>query len=103
MVRTGSFLAALAVLPGNDNAPRVIQQFSSIFLVSRTGDLWGVHDCATPGGPQTTPSSRSTLPVRTFVPLGRRNETRARLFAPYESREIDPESLQAQLDEADIA
>lgn len=102
MVSTGSFLAALAVLPANGNAPRVIQQFSSIFLVSRTGDLWGVHDCASPDGPPTTPSARSSLPVRIFVPLGRKTEMRAYTFAPFESREIDPESLQTQLDESDI-
>lgn len=102
MVSTGSFLAALAVLPGQDDAPRVIQQFTSIFLVSRHGDLWRVYDGASPDGAQTTPSPRSTLPVRVFVPLGRKKEMRVRTFAPYEPREIDPESLQMQLDESDI-
>jgi len=102
MVSSGSFLAALAVLPGQDDAPRVIQQFTSIFLVSRHGDLWRIYDGASPDGAETTPSPRSTLPVRIFVPFGRKHQMRARVFALYESREIDPESLQIQLDESDI-
>lgn len=102
MVSTGSFLAALAVLPGQDDAPRVIQQFTSIFLVSRHGDLWRVCDGASPDRAEATPSPRSTFPMRIFVPLGRKNQIRVRTFAPFEPREIDPESLQMQLDESDV-
>jgi len=102
MVSTGSFLAALAVLPGEDDAPRVIQQFTSIFLVSRHGDLWRVCDGDSPDSAQTAPSSRSTLPVRVFAPLGRKHQMRARTFASFEPREVDPESLQMQLDESEI-
>ena len=44
MLRSSSVAAALAVLPGKDDSPRVIRQFTSMFLVSRHGELWRVYD-----------------------------------------------------------
>jgi hypothetical protein len=100
MASSTSFLAALAVLPGKGDAPRVIQQFSSIFLVCGRGELWRVYDCATPEGPQAAPTAGSTLPVRIFVALANTTEVRARTFAPNEPRDVDPVSLQTQMIEA---
>src|SRR3954471_6008785 len=100
MVPPSSVAAALAVLPSRDGAePRVIQQFTSIFLVSRYGELWRVYDSAAPdGADRKMPSTGSTLPHRLFLALARKTEVRVHTFAPDESREIDPVSLQAQLD-----
>src|SRR3954471_8893545 len=100
MVRSSSVAAALAVLPTKDGAePRVIQQFTSIFLVSRYGELWRVYDSAAPdGADRKMPSATSTLPNRIFLALARKTEVRVHAFVPGETREIDPASLQAQLD-----
>jgi hypothetical protein len=101
MVPPSSVAAALAVLPSKDAPePRVIQQFTSIFLVSRFGELWRVYDAASPdGGERKMPSASSTSPYRVFLALARRSELRAHTFAPGESRGVDPVSLQRQLDE----
>jgi hypothetical protein len=100
MVRSSSVAAALAVLPTKDGAePRVIQQFTSIFLVSRYGELWRVYDSAAPdGADRKMPSMGSTLPYRLFLALARKTEVRAHQFAPGETRDVDPHSLQEQLD-----
>jgi hypothetical protein len=98
---SSSVAAALAVIPTRDGAePRVIQQFTSIFLVSRYGELWRVYDSASPDGTdRKMPSAGSTLPYRIFLALARRSELRAHAFAPGESRDIDPVALQEQLDD----
>jgi hypothetical protein len=99
MVLSSSVAAALAVLPTMDDAPRVIQQFTSIFLVSRYGELWRVYDSAAPDGTdRRMPSPGSTLPCRMFLALARKTEVRVHTFAPDESRALDPVSLQRQLD-----
>jgi hypothetical protein len=100
MVRSSSVAAALAVLPTKDGAePRVIQQFTSIFLVNRFGELWRVYDSAAPdGADRKMPSSGSTLPYRIFLALARKTEVRVYAFASSDGRETDPVSLQAQLD-----
>ncbi len=102
MVRSSSVAAALAVLPTKDGAePRVIQQFTSIFLVGRHGELWRVYDSAAPdGADRTMPSAGSTLPYRLFLALARKSEVRVHTFAPDGSRDVDPQSLLKQLDEA---
>jgi hypothetical protein len=101
MVLSSNVAAALAVLPTKDDAPRVIQQFTSIFLVSRYGELWRVYDSAAPDGTdRRMPSSGSTLPHRLFLALARKTEVRVHTFAAGESRGVDPVSLQEQLDES---
>ena len=102
MVRSSSVAAALAVLPAKASGePRVIQQFTSIFLVNRYGELWRVYDSAEPdGADRRMPSARSTLPYRLFLALARKTEVRVHAFAAGALREIDPVSLQSQLDAA---
>ncbi|MEP6492434.1 MAG: hypothetical protein ABJF01_07145 [bacterium] len=102
MVSPNSVLAASAVLPGKADAPRVIQQFRSIFLVSGRGEMWRVCDCASVASEYVMPSAASTLPARVFLSLGRTREMRAVTFAPHQEREIDPVSLQTQLEEARV-
>lgn len=101
MVPTSSVAAALAVIPSSHGAePRVIQQFTSVFLVSRYGELWRVYDSAAPDGAERKmPSAGSTSPYRVFLALARKSEVRVHTFAPGESRDIDPVELQRQLDE----
>ena len=100
----GSVAAALAVLPGNDDVPRVIRQFTSIFLVSLAGELWRVYDADSPNStdPQM-PSVGSQLACRLFVALARDEQLRVHRFAERESHDIDPAVLQAQLDDSQLA
>lgn len=99
MIRSSGPHAQRAASAAKDNAPRVIQQFTSVFLVSRTGELWRVYDGAVPDGTdRRMPSPGSDLPVRLFVSLARRAEARVLMFTPDDSRAIDAPSLQRQLD-----
>jgi hypothetical protein len=101
MVSASSVAAALAVIPTKDDAPRVIQQFTSIFLVNRYGELWRVYDSTAPeGADRKMPSPGSTFPIRLFVALARKTELRVHTFAPGEAHDTDPVSLQDQLDES---
>jgi hypothetical protein len=101
MLSTSSVAAALAVLPARDDAPHVIRQFTSIFLVSRHGELWRVFDGDdADASERTMPSPRSNHPSRIFVALTHQPETRAHRFAAGEPRPIDPAALQQQLEES---
>jgi hypothetical protein len=101
MVSASSVAAALAVIPTRDDAPRVIQQFTSIFLVNRYGELWRIYDSSAPeGADRKMPSPGSTLPLRLFVALARKTELRVHTFAFGEGHDTDPVSLQEQLDES---
>ena len=96
---TSSVAAALAVLPAKDDAPRVIQQFTSVFLVSRLGELWRVYDADDPDmGERVMPIAQSTKPYRLFMTLARASQRRVYTFAPGASHDIDPVTLQTQLD-----
>jgi len=99
MVDSGSVAAALAVLPSKDDTPRVIQQFTSVFLVSRFGELWRVYDSDDPNCiERQTPSASSIQSHRLFVALAREPQLRVFTFAPGAPRDVDPASLQTQLD-----
>ena len=101
MMRSSSVAAALAVIPGKDDSPRVIRQFTSVFLVSRAGELWRVYDADAPdSADRQMPSAGSHLPYRLFMALARDEQLRVHAFAERESHDIDPAVLQAQLDDS---
>ena len=101
MMRSSSVAAALAVLPTSDDSPRVIRQFTSIFLVSRAGELWRVYDTDAPAGAdRQMPSPTSRFSHRVFVAVATKEETRVHVFAERESRDVDPAMLQTQLDDS---
>lgn len=100
MSETNTMAASLsAAIRSGSTEPRVIQQFTSIFLVGRAGELWRVYDSSTPNGAdRTMPSVESSARFRLFLGLARKSEMRAFTFTADGSREIDPVSLQKQLD-----
>ena len=103
MVRTSGVAAALAVIPGNDDVPRVIRQFTSIFLVSRAGELWRVYDVETPESTdRLMPSADARVPCRLFMALARDEQVRVHRFDQRDSHELDPVSLQGQLEASTI-
>ncbi|HEY4303778.1 MAG TPA: hypothetical protein VGM82_04890 [Gemmatimonadaceae bacterium] len=88
-----------ALIGRTSSEPRVIQQFTSIFLVGRAGELWRVYDSSSSSGAdRTMPSPESSGRFRLFLGLARKSEMRAYRFTADTSREIDPVSLQKQLD-----
>jgi hypothetical protein len=96
-----SVAAALAVLPVKDDSPRVIRQYTSVFLVSAAGELWRVFDVDAAGGAEHhTPSAESRLPYRLFMSLAHEAELRLHTFADGVSHDIDPDLLQTQLDDS---
>lgn len=89
------------ILPLRNDAPRVIQQFTAVFLVSGANELWRVYDCDVPeAAGRQMPSPSSTSPHRVFVALARTNAVRVHTFAADSRRDIDAASLQQQLDES---
>lgn len=99
MIAGSSVAAALAVLPIGGDAPRVIQQFTSVFLVSRLGELWRVYDTDDPNGAERLmPSSLSTRRYRLFVGLARKTQVRVFEFADRAAKDVDPVSLETQLE-----
>jgi hypothetical protein len=103
MMRNSSVAAALAVLPGKDDSPSVIRQFTSIFLVSRAGELWRVYDADSPDSvDRQMPSPGSRLSHRVFVALATTEQLRVHKFAERETHDIDPSVLQQQLDDSTV-
>ena len=101
MMRNSNVAAALAVLPARDDSPRVIRHFTSIFLVSRAGELWQVYDTDAPNSAdRQMPSTGSRLPHRLFVALATQEQVRVHTFGEREPRDLDPNVLQGQLDES---
>ena len=83
------------------NAPRSIQRSTSVFLLSRAGELWRVTDTDRPGSVRTTvPSSTSSLPYRVFSALTRAEDVRVYTFPRLGARGIDAATMQRQLDES---
>ena len=95
---SGNVAIALAVLPPSGPEPRVIQQFTSTFLVDRHGDIWRVYDTNDVDSGERQMPSVSTFPFRVFVALAWNAEMRVHSFARSTARDVDPVSLQAQLD-----
>jgi len=103
MFTTRSVAAALAALPAAEQAPRVIQQFTSIFLVNRFNEIWRVYDCETSDGDGRRMPSTGTLAAgRLFVGLARKAEVRIHFFGICEARDTSPDTLQRQLDDSQL-
>ena len=95
----GSVAAALAVLPVGDDAPRVIRQFTSVFLMSSHGELWRVYEADTPDAlDRHMPWRGSQQQFRVFIGLAHDSPVRVHAFQPGDSRDTDPLTLQDQLD-----
>lgn len=91
--------AVPAAVPQQDSAPRVLQQFTSIFLVSRFGELWRVYDCDEADGTnRRMPSETSDAAGRVFVSLTDDVQERMHAFGKSEDRRLEPSLLQAQLE-----
>ena len=84
-------------------APRSIQRSTSVFLLSRRGELWRVVDTDRPGSVrQNVPTASTAFPYRVFAALSRPEDVRVYTFPRASSHAIDATSLQRQLDESTV-
>lgn len=87
-----------AVNASTDAAPRVIQQFPALFLVTPLGDVWRVFDSEEPSGANRIAATSDARAVaRVFMNGGTQPVVRIYLFRDDESRSTAAESLFAQL------
>jgi len=87
-----------------EERPRVIQQFTAIFLVSQSGDVWRVYDSESPKGwGRRIPSKNPATRTRVFVGIGQPNGMRVYRFGAEEAREVSAQELQRQLDDSSQA
>jgi hypothetical protein len=99
MSPTSSLAAVPSAMPQQDSAPRVLQQFTSIFLVSRFGELWRVFDCEEADGVnRRMPAETHEAAGRVFVALSDEPHERVHMFGASEDRRLEPKLLQAQLE-----
>lgn len=86
------------IVAGTDTVPRLVRQFTALFLVTPKGEVWRVFDSDEPtGSSRFTPSDSPTMVARVFLGSGTRAITRVYRFGHGESRAIDAERLQEQL------
>jgi hypothetical protein len=87
-----------AVRASTDAAPRLVRQFTTLFLVTPQGDVWRIFDSDGPDG--TTHSAPSNDPgvwTRIFMGSGSNPLVRMYRFRDGESRSISAERLLEQL------
>src|SRR3954468_3875747 len=87
-----------AVMPSTDAVPRLVRQFTALFLVTPVGDVWRVFDSddAT-GETRYSPSSDPNVRTRVFMGSGARPVIAVYEFAAGEARSISAERLYDQL------
>jgi hypothetical protein len=92
-----------AVMASTDAIPRLVRQFSALFLVTPQGDVWRIFDSE---GPETetrsTPTNDPHIWARIFIGSGATPVVRVYRFRDGESRSVNAERLFEQLGSANI-
>ena len=92
-----------AVTAGTDAAPRLVRQFTALFLVTPQGDVWRIYDSDDPDGiTHFAPANDPNVWTRVFIGSGSNPAVRAYRFREGESRSISAERLLEQLAAARI-
>jgi hypothetical protein len=92
---TGQLAAAVA---STDAAPRLVRQFTALFLVTPQGDVWRIFDSDEPDGTtRTAPTNDPNVWARIFIGSGSNPVVRIYRFRDGESRSISAERLLDQL------
>lgn len=87
-----------AVMASTDAVPRLVRQFTALFLVTPQGDVWRVFDSDdVSGATRYAPSSDPKVCTRVFIGSGPRPDIRVYAFKTGEPRSIDAERLYDQL------
>lgn len=93
-----------AVMASTDAVPRLVRQFTALFLVTPQGDVWRIFDSDDANGEtRFAPSSDPNVRTRVFIGSGARPVVKVYTFAPGEPRSISAERLYDQLQAARTA
>jgi hypothetical protein len=92
-----------AVVASTDAVPRLVRQFTALFLVTPQGDVWRIFDSDEASG-QTrfAPANDPQVLVRVFMGSGTQPAVKLYSFADGESRSISAERLYEQLGAAKV-
>jgi hypothetical protein len=93
-----------AVMASTDAVPRLLRQFTDLFLVTPKGAVWRVYDSAEPSGAMRYPSSDDAgATARVFIGGGATQQIRVYLFKDGEPRTISADKLHEQLSASMLA
>lgn len=83
---------------GTDAVPRLVRQFTALFLVTPEGDVWRIFDSDDASGEtRYAPSSDPRVRTRVFIGSGARPVVRVYSFQGTEPRSISADRLYEQL------
>jgi hypothetical protein len=87
-----------AIMASTDAVPRLVRQFTALFLVTPQGDVWRVFDSddAT-GETRFSPSSDPNVRTRVFIGSGERPAIKVYTFREGEARLISADLLYDEL------
>ena len=87
-----------AVMASTDAIPRLVRQFTALFLVTPQGDVWRIFDSEEPdGGSRVAPTDDPHVCSRVFIGSGPQPIVRVHRFHDGEARSISAERLFEQL------
>lgn len=88
-----------AVVASTNAIPRLVRQFTALFLVTPQGDVWRVFDSdETDGGSRSSPTNDPGVLARVFIGSGTDPVIRLYRFRDGETRSVSAERLLEQLD-----
>jgi hypothetical protein len=87
-----------AVVASTDAVPRLVRQFTALFLVTPQGDVWRVFDSdEETGANRFAPTSDPEVRARVFIGSGTEPVSHVHRFREGESRSIAADRLYEQL------
>jgi hypothetical protein len=91
-------------MASTDAVPRLIRQFTSLFLITPRGDVWRVFDSNEPTcSSRIPPADDPSVVARLFIGSGKDPAIRIYRFGADEARAISAERLYEQLTSAPAA
>jgi len=92
-----------AVVASTDAIPRLVRQFTALFLVTPQGDVWRIFDSDGPDAEtRSAPTNDPHVWARIFIGSGTTPVVRVYRFADGEGRSISAERLFEQLGAAKV-
>ena len=92
-----------AVVASTDAVPRLVRQFTALFLVTPQGDVWRIFDSdESSGDTRFAPTNDPHVRSRVFIGSGSQPVIRTYRFLDGESRSISAERLLEQLQTAKV-
>jgi hypothetical protein len=87
-----------AVVASTDAVPRLVRQFTALFLVTPQGDVWRIYDSDDANGEgRFAPTNDPNVTTRVFIASGAQPDMKLYRFRDLEPRSISAERLNEQL------